>query len=418
METQIDPKLSSFFAGLNSSLNSIKEVQKLYDPVMAFGFSSFDFIWANEPMISKLLAYFLDPQKPHGQGDIFLRLFLEAIKDKRALDLLDRKMSVSVDAEQHTGDGYVDIVLYWGREYAIGIENKCWGAHDQNRQLERYANHLRRITNGEHNYKLYYLTAAEKDPWEGSLGKDTMADLAENACYQNITFIQHVIPLVKSWAMHCQAHRVQVFLNDFGQYLRTHFLNEKFMNQQDQIVKHVLGSRDSIGIALDVASAIEEIKKALFAKFKEHLVQLAALDGYLFVNEQDNTTAKQCYFEGNFDYQKSSGGSCFCVKDIRWNNLVIAFGFDDGKWLESPFFGISIEGTLSQEIIAYIKESFQGESDEQWPHFQWYKTDQLGNAEFSKISTSLSDDALAKEIYGLLAELADRVNAMPGLLKN
>lgn len=95
------PNLSTFFEGLNNSTNSAREshttdlqgffnglgpiiriaeqAQIKLDRLIATPFSLFDFFNEREEDLSRILGGMLNPSGTHGQGDAFLRLFLEAV---------------------------------------------------------------------------------------------------------------------------------------------------------------------------------------------------------------------------------------------------------------------------------------------------------------------------------------------------
>ena len=91
---------------------------------------------------SAFLAEFLNPHGSHGQGDIYLRLFVEQFQ----LSSFDTKSAI-VEVEKYTGainadstkGGRIDILLTDGKGNHIIIENKIY-AKDQENQLIRYHN--------------------------------------------------------------------------------------------------------------------------------------------------------------------------------------------------------------------------------------------------------------------------------------
>jgi hypothetical protein len=97
------------------------------------GFNPLSRIPIKEPVHSKILGDFLDPQGSHGQGALFLRCFLEM------LGVPDREMGVwriSIESCR------VDILL-WRESPAsmILIESKVKDAVDRTNQIYRYWHH-------------------------------------------------------------------------------------------------------------------------------------------------------------------------------------------------------------------------------------------------------------------------------------
>lgn len=139
--------VKSFIDTFKSKVDAYEQIKKRVEPQLAYRFSAFNWISLNENGLSQQIAYFLNPSEGHGQGDRFLRAFLEYI-DKRQenakikeLIALD-KLSASVKTEESTKDGRrLDITITFQDKFKIGIENKIW-ADDQRNQLADYAKHL------------------------------------------------------------------------------------------------------------------------------------------------------------------------------------------------------------------------------------------------------------------------------------
>jgi len=121
-----------------------------------------------ETMHSYLISILLDPNGRHGQGHLFLNLFLDALRVKR----FSENENWIVTAEI----GRIDILLKRAHPHAvIVIENKSNFASDQENQLYRYW--YQEIHNAFVNspltdeyYQLIYLSPANwKKPIENSL---------------------------------------------------------------------------------------------------------------------------------------------------------------------------------------------------------------------------------------------------------
>ena len=135
---------------------------------------------------SKIIAGFMNPQGSHGQGDLFLRLFLQTIEnnDKIYLDTSNAK----VYTEYGIGvDGRLDIFIENG-SHGIIIENKVY-AGDQPEQLKRY-NDFAKEKYGEGNYMIYYLTL---------YGHEASGDSANGIAYKCISYYEHII----NWLQLC-----------------------------------------------------------------------------------------------------------------------------------------------------------------------------------------------------------------------
>ena len=104
-----------------------------------FNFISFiSRIWGiGETKHSQILGFFLNPRENHGQGGLFLKLFLKKLGfDITAFEPNDWRVEVE---QRSNGRDQIDILI---QSYRLGvsivIENKSNGAEDQPHQLYRY----------------------------------------------------------------------------------------------------------------------------------------------------------------------------------------------------------------------------------------------------------------------------------------
>ena len=90
-----------------------------------------------ENACSNILAFFLDPEKPHGLGTLFLDA-LARIGDIQNQETIAG--NVSVEREEHTGAGNRIDLLIQSDSHAILIENKIWAPIGN--PFDDYAAHL------------------------------------------------------------------------------------------------------------------------------------------------------------------------------------------------------------------------------------------------------------------------------------
>lgn len=135
---------------------------------------------------SKIIAGFLNPQGSHGQGDLFLRLFLQTIENKDGIDI--DTSNAKVYTEYDTGDGRIDILIEDNTGYGIVIENKVY-AGDQPEQLIRY-NSFAENKYKKDNYTIYYLTL---------FGYKASNNSAKGVAYKCISYSNHII----NWLQRC-----------------------------------------------------------------------------------------------------------------------------------------------------------------------------------------------------------------------
>lgn len=118
----------------------------------------FNMFWAckvnhYETSHSAIIAELLNPQGSHGQGELFLSLFLLAYKPDFCFSL---EKGATVATEVVTGNGRIDILITNPDGQAIIIENKIY-AKDQWKQLQRYDEYAFEKY-GKGNYEILYLS--------------------------------------------------------------------------------------------------------------------------------------------------------------------------------------------------------------------------------------------------------------------
>ena len=105
------------------------------------GFNLINFInriWGiGETKHSQILGFFLNPRENHGQGGLFLKLFLEKLGFE-TINFNPEDWIVEVE-QRSNGRDQIDILIQSHRlGVSIVIENKSNGAEDQPHQLYRY----------------------------------------------------------------------------------------------------------------------------------------------------------------------------------------------------------------------------------------------------------------------------------------
>ena len=142
---------------------------------------------------STILAGILNPNGNHGQGDTFLKAFLENALNPTWLSEFDTK-TASVKTEYDTSNGRIDILITNDKNQAIIIENKIY-ASDQPKQLIRYDEFAQR-TFHKGNYAILYLTL-----W----GDEASKESAEGVTYQCISYRTTIL----KWLDKCMQLSVQ-----------------------------------------------------------------------------------------------------------------------------------------------------------------------------------------------------------------
>ena len=127
-------------------------------------YNVFDVLEAKEVKHSKFIASLLDPKGLHYQGDLFLNKFIEVCGiDDFGLDTLNSQVYREYEN--------IDIYITDGDKHII-IENKIWDAKDQDKQIYRYIETIKKENSSLDNdgiLVLYLTPNFDKTPSQKSL---------------------------------------------------------------------------------------------------------------------------------------------------------------------------------------------------------------------------------------------------------
>ncbi len=192
------------------------------DRIAATQFSIFSYFKPVENALSRIFVDLLCPSGSHGQGDGFLRLFLDMLKKtdrfSREISSLSnhnlRKCEVHREFKtqeyRENAPGKIDIVLEMPDDLWIGIENKPW-ANDQDRQIEFYLRDLKNRGIG----RMLYFSNDGRHPTEWPNLDREAQDCCLTVPYR---WGNDRIPSVEHWIEECrrkcEAEVVRWFLKD------------------------------------------------------------------------------------------------------------------------------------------------------------------------------------------------------------
>ena len=98
-------------------------------------------IYYRENFHSDIIGHFLNPRENHGEGNRFLKLFLELIKTIKST--INISIEEYDDALVSREEGRIDILIKTSKtKHAVLVENKINNAGDMPRQLPRYKEYL------------------------------------------------------------------------------------------------------------------------------------------------------------------------------------------------------------------------------------------------------------------------------------
>lgn len=218
---------------------------------------------------SKIIASFLNPQGSHGQGDLFLRLFLQTIENNDEINI--DTSNAKVYTEYDIGNGRIDILIE-AADHGIIIENKVY-AGDQHEQLIRYNSYAeRKYTNGK--YTLYYLTLYGK-----AASDDSAKEKGSGKCvnYRRISYLKDII----SWLQCCicESATMPLIRETLVQYLNhiKQLTNQDMDSLNEKELMDIFSSEENMEIAVKIKGFVDNantVKKMYFESLKNDIEKL------------------------------------------------------------------------------------------------------------------------------------------------
>ena len=289
---------------------------------------------------SPILAELLNPQGCHGQGAVFLRLFLRQVGIQ---DGEFRAEGSKVTMEHHIGTktedagGRIDIVIQDESGKGILIENKIYAA-DQENQLARYRNF-------DPKARLFYLTLFGTPP-----SNLTRKELETHRC-ECISYKSHI----RDWLMDCrkEAACLPGVREMLSQYLTlieelTHQSISKEMSKE--LIEEILKSPENLSAFHALREAEWSVYAELIARLDADLDARASFLGLGKVGPLRDLHVK----DGEFSFKNDF---------LTRNNLVIGFTFENGGYTNFSF-GF---GTVDHRLPCPVKNQVQSAFAEVFP---------------------------------------------------
>jgi hypothetical protein len=205
--------VANFFDELGVKIDVCKAQQRKLDMYLASGMNIVrDYICPDENGISDIFKDLLSSRGPHGQGRVFLDIFLEQL----GLSSMIVDAESETIREHYTSSGRkIDLLLTFSGK-GVGIENKPFAA-DQAKQVEDYNEYL--ATKFRQGYVLYYLTPAGTTPSENSISREKRNSLEASNTLRYISYQRDVREWLEACFTQCKADKVRWFLRDLIEFI-------------------------------------------------------------------------------------------------------------------------------------------------------------------------------------------------------
>lgn len=208
--------LDVFFGDLSFRKNLFNQFKRQADKFLSSAFNVFDVINPDENKLSDILAKIFDRYGDHGQGNLFINLFIKFLGSKG----LDVKFTQYHVMREVSANGRIDILLE-GSDFALIIENKPF-ASDQEDQINRYYEAM----NKKHrdNVAVIYLSRTADIPqnFSDALKKKQLIDLLDSKKLLVLPYIEFIEYLTLCYQQ-CDSNKFRFFLADFIDYINKTF---------------------------------------------------------------------------------------------------------------------------------------------------------------------------------------------------
>lgn len=235
---------------VKSEIDAHNKFKAKYNKQLAFDFSLFSFFTTGENKISQILAFFLDINETHGQGELFLKSFLKTLNLN---DIDTKKAKITREKVILYNKRRIDIYIELS-DITIAIENKIW-AEDQWYQLKDYSEFLQKKNNEK--FLLLYLNPYGSEPTEKSISKELRKNLQKQNTFQIISYKHDILNLINNWIAICEADNVSYFLKELKKYLETKFLGKNTLNMSNDLRKIIYENETAVKALVDEYKNIE-----------------------------------------------------------------------------------------------------------------------------------------------------------------
>lgn len=276
---------------------------------------------------SAILYPILNPFGPHDMGDTYLFEFFRIMGIPK--DFCECKWKVYREFRFY--DGRIDI-FFRSHKKCIALEMKI-DARDQERQLIRYEDYLKKISK---DYFLIYLTLDKKSPSLQSLQGIDESKLICSSFNEDIrTWLKSCIDIAKK------------NLQDYSLLLQYYNLLEKIKgeNAMDNEISNLINSNDDLRAAAEISNSLRVIKGNLLYDFFCRLKKCFAEKGYTTIIEEI-----ECAKDYYTSYQKTYVSLVYPIKAYSFkgtkgylglsviveDTLYYCIGFYLGKDMEYP----------------------------------------------------------------------------------
>lgn len=357
-DTMTELDIKNFFSLADTKIKLTEQVKNYYGKEVAPNFNSFDFWWIDENKVSEIIAFFLNPNERHEQGDIYLRHFLN--KFDLNFFRFNENDKIIVQCEFTTDNGRrIDIIIIKNSfEQVLAIENKIYvGTTDQQNQIKDYFDFLTK--KAKNNFCLIYLSPQDKIVSVDSISLEDRENYINENKLKLLTYEEQMIECLNDFGNLTQNFRVKSFLNDFEKKLRKMYMGEKNINTQQVTIDLINENVNNLEISFLVSNALQEVKRQLKLKFEQEIQEI----GHELGLEVEGIR----------------------LKPSKWTKNKISFNYESGGLL----YGLTrVEPDNNKTRLPEIETILEREINERfnvsawWPMWQFFYSNIENNEQF------------------------------------
>lgn len=269
-------KINSFLEQAGAVLNRERELRKEQERLHAPDFRFYNSIYQDENSISRCIKTLLDVKGKHGQGTLYMDLFLNILLPEQyaRVDRADVEASTVVVEKPTTAGRRIDIYIELGDFGVIAIENKPW-ADDQENQLKDYADYARAHC-GKGGWLLVYL--CNWQPSEYSIDSATLEDYERGGNFLRLDFNKLI-----GWLDECEAQtqplNIKIFIKELIFLIRERVNREVVRNGMSETVSFIESNNENLEMAFSVSESVAQLKLKLLEQFKKKLAEALDSEG-------------------------------------------------------------------------------------------------------------------------------------------
>jgi len=219
MQEKYEKEFKRYFSEVEFRTKIYNKARQDTDYYMASHFNVFDYIAPNENKLSDIFADLLNPRGKHGQGGIFLKIFLKQIHHEKE-ENLDYCQVVRESQTTWISNNRrrIDILLRFKEGFVVAIENKPWSTEQEN-QLQDYHEHL--IKKYKKDNCLVYMSGNGVTPT--SIEPKKQRILQRDREFEVLNYASGVVTWLEEGYKECQAEKIRYFLRDLIVYIKKNF---------------------------------------------------------------------------------------------------------------------------------------------------------------------------------------------------